>query len=103
MTEEEIEEQVALMQAQPPEVRAMLRRFPPQAKVRTVPGVALNCPPPGSYGLVVIWKPDLLTVISPAVSFAAECRPDQLEVMEYVEPFTPDFMARVLPDVAPAA
>lgn len=60
------QEAIKWLRSRPPVIQDLLRRFPPQAKVKTKPGVRLIVPAPGIVGVVNSYFEDgMVSVIAP--------------------------------------
>lgn len=83
-----------------------MRRFPPLCLVRALR--PLHCPQPGTIGRVASYFEDGGVGVVQAndedvlfIPTRAACELAWLEVVGYAAPYTPEFVAQTLDDVAP--
>lgn len=92
-------EAIEWIRSRPANVQELMLRFPPSCTVRTVEGVCLLVPSPGTTGRINrYWEiPDgTLQIVVLQGEIEAACRPDHLEVVGYFGNITPEFIQRVL-------
>lgn len=100
MTEKELQEGIDWMRARPASLHDVMIKFPPSCKVRALR--PLHTPGPGKIGQIVSYvenkdePPTVRVVEVPDGNIAGECQQDWLEVVEYYENITPEFVRMVL-------
>lgn len=91
------------IRSRPPNVRHLMRRFPPFCRVQAI--VPLVIPAPGTIGVVVSYgepvsgMPDGWIGVAPLCDIEglrAQCVADQLEVINYAAGWTPERVNAVL-------
>lgn len=88
-------EGAAWIRSRPPEIRALIRRFPPRCIVRA--RRPLVVPAPGREGEVVSYGEGSGTIgVEDGGGFRGHCDPDWLEVVSYQDGVTPEDVARIL-------
>ena len=85
-TSEEFQEYVNWYHSRPPEVKAMIERFPPGCQVRTKEGHGYMCPGPGEVVPVYSYLTQddgsvTMNVVS-QLGFTAEVDPEKVEVVD---------------------
>lgn len=101
-TEQDMQEGIAWLRARPKCLHELMMRYPPSCKVRAL--CDLHVPGPGKIGQLVSYVEDksgknehMLRVVElPNGHIAAECKPEWLEVVEYWEYATPEFVKNAL-------
>jgi hypothetical protein len=100
-TEKELQEGIDWIRNRPRVLHDLMIQFPPSCKVKAT--TKLLVPGPGKIGQVVSYverkdgRPPMLRVRElPDGRIGAECEPGWLEVVEYVENFTPEFVKMAL-------
>ena len=74
---------VEWIKSRPKQIQDMIVKFPPDAKVRTKPGVKLHIPAPGESGIVCSWcENGCVSVVTPTSLVRAHCAADDLELIE---------------------
>jgi len=85
------------LNTRPLKIIELILAFPPEAKVKTVQGRALDCPKPWEVGIVASYFEDgNISVVVPGRPLRAQCQPEWLEVVEYRKGLSPDQIRRYL-------
>lgn len=90
-------EAIDWLRAQPPEIQAVMRRFPPSCFVRTRDGVQLQVPREGRIGQVHAYRDDgTITVADDGTRTCGVCSPDDLVLVGYWNDISTSVVAAVL-------